>query len=598
MATTSYKAGDRIYGPANRNFFLHITTVHWNGDIEGTVHMPNGDEYWMKKGDGSWGTVWNGGGFFCNSNTTFEFKTIVYDYSYRWVQWRWFGNKYGNVIRYGHNPHTDIAAGSHDGPKWEGGDEFVRTAGYSPNDWMLVDGTYQWAEGLWAGDWYGWYWGNYNDLAHNKYARPVKGQIRRKSPLKNEAYSGVMVVDGIRSIPDKTPPAITTFDGKNTGDVLIPKNPYVYESYFDINFKYYEDTSKFYYNAHDGTFTDPSGNKRDMDIKNGTRLTEYGTYTVSVRVRNKESQDLVIEHPVTMVKRDPIPPPSVIIYDKQDPSIEYDMSNRVFIGPCYPTITVPYQCVVENCIINGEQYSLGSALYENGTYNMKVVIRKVTNNMYAEASALFTIDNLPPDPPKITIGQDSWQGKDFGLVGRYPNPVSPVITSQPGSSISQKVWYKENLKSTTWTPIQPDQTYYKKGIYRIEAVAKKHTNKLTSDPTIIEFYKKIKYRFTITLTPDTLCYRTIASVNFPNDLTLKKMYKIDDGEWKWYRDPVKIYKNCVMYVKSLDGDDDYESFITAKVIDIIDTEPPKKPIIVGVEEGDITTVVIPTVKLK
>jgi hypothetical protein len=155
--------------------------------------------------------------------------------------------------------------------------------------------------------------------------------------------------------------------------------------------------------------------------------------------------------------------------------------------------------------------------------------------------------------------------------------------------------YFKAKASDAWQEISFINTCNNKGYYKIDSVAHKLSNGLYSEKhTIVTFQKKIKYTWTITLSPDVLCYRTSATINFIADTTLKCQYQIDGEGWKWYREPVKIYKNCTIQARSLDGDDDYESNITSKVVDIIDTATPTAPVIAGVTEGAVGTIFIPT----
>jgi hypothetical protein len=582
LANTTYKVGDKLYG-TNRSFYLKVERVYGDGDIEVSFKTPSGNRKFYSFKGSPWTTLPSR--LRINGTGNFGLKVETDDYQYTWDGWRWFGNKSGsNQMRYGRNPYNFINKGSQDGPRWQGSDTFVKDCGRNPNTWEVVSGTYKWANKTSQGDWSGWIKGNYQGVIKNDYARPVTAKLKLKNPKVKSTTSGTIKINAL-------PPSITILDGKNK-NYVIPENPGTYERPKAVKVTWKEDTTNFTYTVSNTTFRDIDGNKSNITMKNGTTLSEFGTYTITVTCENKVSK-VKDSSTCTIEIVDPVPPPAISIFDNKVKTIKYDMSNKVFLGPCYPTITVPANCEVTTSVIDGSSYTLASELVENKTYNMKVVVRKTTNNLTSAASAIFTIDNTPPKAPIIHIDKD-YQGRDFGLVGYFPNPVSPTITAEPGCQIYTKVYYKKDAKATEWTQITEKQTYSDKGIYRIESRAKKLTNGLYSDYTIVQFYKKIKYRFTITLSPNDLCYRTIATVNFPEDPTLKCFYKIDDGEWRWYRDPVKIYKNCIIYVKSQDGDDGYESYITSKIVDIIDTEDPSVPVIKGVSEGDVKQVVTPT----
>jgi hypothetical protein len=397
-------------------------------------------------------------------------------------------------------------------------------------------------------------------------------------------------------IIDPTPADIVIKDANRDMRVMT-EAPGTYNSAKSIKPTWAQDTTKFKYTRSDMTYTDLDGNTSNIDIQRDSVLSNYGTYTLTVEEENLSSGESD-SYSVIMVISDPVPPPRIDWFEKTEPSLIYDFRNQVFIDTRYPTITIPDKCVLISATINGGPFSLGSPVTENGLYTLKAIVEKTTNKMQSIAEGNFIIDNVPPDPPIIRIGDGvEYQGKDYGLVERrFPNPVTPSISVQEGAIvIDRKLYYKKNLWETSWTEIPWKATLSDRGIYRIEAKAKKLSNGLISEMTAVEFYKKIKYRYSITLNPNDYCYRTIATVNFPDDPFLKFQYKLGDGEWKWYRDPVKIYDNTIMYVRSLDGDDDYESEITAKIIDIIDKKPPTEPVIGGVSEGDVkASPVIPT----
>ena len=404
----------------------------------------------------------------------------------------------------------------------------------------------------------------------------------------------------------KVPFGAWQFIGKNFHRELVPPTLADFVIVDDISGDAIYNNQNFYPSVKpdwkprdsDATYSASLQGPITIDNYNPTTLTTEGVYYLTINA-SKTNQDgtTTQSHNVSFQIRDPYPPPKPVIYDKSDNYI-YNATNKVFVIDRYPTCDIPDNVDV-TVTLNGNNYALGSMVSDNGLYTITVTFTKRNNHMSSSATGVFEIDKTPPDPPIITIGSNSWQGKNFGEVGKYPNPVTPIVTVQSGCQLEAEYSYKEHLKYQ-WTTPNVDEMkiniFSTKGYYKIKARAYKPHNGLYSDYTIIVFQKKILYTWIITLNPSIPCYRTIASVDFIDDPTLKKMYKIDNGEWMWYRDPVKIYKNCIMQVKSLDGDDDYESNITSKFINIIDTTPPDKPIIEGVSENDVKNIVIPTVK--
>ncbi|ALN97702.1 hypothetical protein Bp8pS_023 [Bacillus phage vB_BpuM-BpSp] len=595
MPATAYKKGQKIYG-SNKSFYIKVEQIYSNGDIKISFHTPKGNRKYYSLNGGKWTTIPSS--LRITKNGKITLKTEVDDYDIHWETWNWFGNKYEkNRMTYGVPPYAYISYKSKDKPRSQTSSQFIDTTGLG-SAYEMIPGTYQWANTVSQGDWSGWYKGNFVRAVRNTYRRPVKAKVRRKKPKITTTSSGTIKITGIRSIPDEPPADITIFDIKNSlkNKIEIPDKPSDYYVNRPVKVYWETDTSKYTYKTSNTTYQTFLGNKKDYSISNNQILTDYGTYNLKVTATGKVSGKSDSSE-VSITIADPAPVPKITIFDKEKPSIIYDITNKVFVGPCFPTIKVPDKCVLVSAKLNGKTYTLGDPVVENGLYTITVVVRRTTNNKTATATGIFTIDNTPPDPPIIRIGSESWQGRDFGLVGKYPSPVSPIIQVETGAIAITKVYYRKDLFDTQWVEVPEQSTYTKKGIYRIVSRAKKLSNQLESTNTIIEFYKKIKYRYTITLSPNELCYRTIATVNFPfEDKTMKFLYKIDDGEWKFYRDPVKIYDNCVIYVKSLDGDDDYESYLTSKIVDIIDKEEPKIPEFEGVEEGDIKTSITPTLK--
>jgi hypothetical protein len=594
MSLTKYKVGDTINGD-KRGFYLKVKKVYSDGDIDVSVNAPSGySSYEYKVGNGSWAKMYNGGNHHISNNTvvyiratkkgTPETKEVS--------PWSWFGNYWSkNTIVYGYGP-TLYKKGSNAKPVWSDSvSKLVGVTGINKSEWEYVPGTYRWATTESYGT-FGWTDGGYKGAfvdpitkGKNRYARRIKYKIRKKK-VPDIVVQASIRVDGIGT-PDTTKPNIVVKDQLNSNRVIPDYE--VYERTKDVK-PYWEESSKFNWSISNATYTDINGKKSNFTMSNGKTLKEYGTYTFTITAVNKETPSIKDSKSYTIVIKDNVPPPDFIIYEKNNKSIIYDMSNKVYLGPCHPTIDIPSQCDAE-AVLNGNSYTLGSPVSENGYYEITVTIKKRTNNKTRTKQGNFTIDNTPPEPPIIDIGDGNlYQGRDYGLIHeRFPNPINMKIKVETGATIvDRKVWYKKDLYSE-WKeiPSSNSMTFSNKGVYKITARAKKNSNGLYSDYTTLEVYKKNKYTWTITLNPNDLCYRTIATVNFSNDPTLKKMYKIDDGPWMWYRDPIKIYKNCILYVKSLDGDDNYESNITSKKIDIIDTYPPEPPKIIGVEEGDI-----------
>jgi hypothetical protein len=600
MALTGYKVGDIINDGSNTGYYLKVKTVYPDGDIDVSVHAPTGmNEYRYASNGGSWMNMTNGGNHHISDNGSVSIQTVKYTYETKWVQpWSYYGNKQSSTkMLYGRGP-TTYTKGSTAGPTW---DDWVTkleyVKGIVKSDWAYVNGTFQWGTTTSQGDWSGWYDGRYQDRVSNGWARPIKYQIKAKKPTKTTKT--VQIKISKIGTPDTTRPDITIYDRTGGGDIPIPEKPGEYNKDSSVKI-YWKVDSKFNYEVSGGKYTNLDGNTSNMNFSNNQVLTNYGTYEFTVKATNKETPSIYDTATVVIIIEDPYPPEDFIIYDKVTPSIIYDMSNKVYLGPQYPTITPPPKTTVISSLLNENSYTLGDAVVENGVYTISVTVRKSTNGKTLTKTGMFTIDNVPPDPPIIDVKDGNlYQGKDYGLVGRFPNPVTAEITVQSGAQVvDRKVWFRPHLWSTEWVEITPTSnmmTFTNKGIYKITARARKLSNGLYSDYTTVEVYKKIKNRYTITLNPNDYCYRTIATVNFPPDPMMKYQYKLGDGEWRWYRDPVKIYENTIMQVRSLDGDDNYESYITTKVIDIIDKAPPEPPKIGGVTEGAIGTSFVPTI---
>jgi hypothetical protein len=599
MALTQYKVGDIINDGSNTSYYLKVTKVYSDGDIDVSVNAPTGqNEYYYSINGGSWLNMSNGGNHHVSDNQTVSIKTIKYSYEEKWVQpWSYFGNKQSSTkILYGRGPWA-YTKGSTAGPQWDDWVTGLNETGYSTSSWSYVSGTYQWATTTSQGDWSGWYDGTYQDRVKNGWRRPIKYKIRAKNPTKSPKTVTIRITK--IGTPDTSKPSVIVYDRTGSGDIPIPEKPGEYNKDSSVKI-YWKVDSKFNYEVSGGKYTNLDGNTSNMSFSNNQVLTSYGRYEFTLKATNKETPSIYDSATVVIIIEDPYPPSDFVIFDKVTPSIIYDMSNKVYLGPQYPTITPPSKTTVSNVTLNGNPYTLGDAVVENGTYTISVTIKKSTNGKTLTKTGVFTIDNVPPEPPIIDVRDGNlYQGKDYGLVGRFPNPLSFEISVESGCQVvDRRVWYRPSLWSTEWVEITPTSnmmTLTNKGIYKITARAKKLRNGLLSEYTTVEVYKKIKNRYTITLNPNDYCYRTIATVNFPNDPMMKFQYKLGDGEWRWYRDPVKIYDNTIMQVRSLDGDDSYESYITAKVIDIIDKAPPEPPVIGGVSEGAISTSFVPTI---
>jgi hypothetical protein len=596
---SDYKVGQTLR-TGNSAFYAKVTEVQSDGDIKIRLYMPSGGTKFYNIG-GGWTTLPSGGVITLTKNVTLSMRVQKKTYDTVWDGFRWYGNIRKNGSSNPKNWHMVYGSmtkrfnyKSSDAPHWQGASTFIKDCGRSSSEWEYVSGTFKWNNSINSGNWSGWIKGDYKGQTENDYARPVTGKLKKKNPTIKNTDASVRITR-IKVI-DPTPADIVIVDA-NRKNKKIPPNPSEYTVATPIKVYWKEDTSKFSYSRTGMTYTDIDGNRENIDIVRNQVLKNYGTYTLTVTETNKTSGDRDT-YSVTMNIFDPVPPAAIHWYERDNKSLKYDDTFKVYIDTRHPTFDVPSGCDIVTSEMNGESFSRGSDVFENGRYVLKAVVRKRSNNMESAANGSFIIDNVPPEPPIIRIGNNvDYQGRDFGLVEqRFPNPVSITIAVQEGCSVVEReLYYKKSLWDTAWTRIDWKDPVTEKGIYRVTAKSRKLSNGLVSQATTVEFYKKIRWRYTITLNPNDLCYRTIATVNFPEDPLRKFQYKIDDGEWKWYRDPVKIYDNCIMYVRSLDADDDYESEITAKIIDIIDKEPPLEPKIGGVSDGDIKqSPVIPT----
>ena len=395
------------------------------------------------------------------------------------------------------------------------------------------------------------------------------------------------------SVGGITGSAIKFYDKYSGSMQVINDNPYEVDRDVII---YWDQESGYNYSVSNSSFTDLSGNTHSKSISRDDTLYDYGTYNLKV-TKTATDGSATISASIIIIIKDPTPADSATIYNKLMPSIIYTEDNQVFAATQYPTAKAPDGCTITEATLNDQGFTLGQSVSENGTYSVKITTKRTSNGSTAYATGIFEIDSTPPNAPTVNINStNNYQGKDFGLVGSYPNPISVAVTADDGCTVTSKAYFR--LKTTgTWVEIPFSNIYSDKGEYKIDSYAHKTRNGLDSDHTIVCFFKKVKATYTITLNPDGLCYRTFASINFPtDDPTLKCQYRINYGEWKWYREPVRIYDNCTISCRSLDGADDYESYITTKTIDIIDKIAPDAPVFTGVTEGEIATTVIPNIE--
>lgn len=405
--------------------------------------------------------------------------------------------------------------------------------------------------------------------------------------------------------------SLKIYNKYSDGDVDLMSEAPELNSYNTQACPFWKESDNQDYTVSGCTFTPKGGSSQSISISNGEIFTDYGTYTLTVSTSfkgdegNSESESVVFE------VKDNEPPKKPNIIDAVRPNeIIYDTMNRVYTGSCYPTLEefedgVEYETKLifypftDNKGHLGssttiDSFELGSELNESGKYKLKVTAKKGSNGKEASDSTIFSIDNMPPDPPIINVSGTDYTGIN-GEVGKFPQPVPVRIKVDEGCTYSQEVWFKKR-KKTKWIKIDPKKVYEIKGYYKVRAVSIKTRNKMESDPSEVMFQRKIKYDWIITLDPNKPCYRTRASVNFDSvqDISLKRMYKINDGEWKWYLGPVFIYENCTFYAKSLDGDDDYPSNIASKVIDIVDDSTPNIPNI-NIPNGATGTKFVPKI---
>jgi hypothetical protein len=604
MSLTGYSVGDVLTSDKGSGFYLKVTKVYSDGDIDVSVNAPSGYNSYQYAGSDSapWAPMTNGGNHHISNNTTVWIRVTKNNNEEKWVEpWSWYGNYWSKtVIAYGYGPNL-YTKGSNAAPAWSDSvSSLYGVTGITKSEWQYVSGTYQWANSESSGT-FGWTDGGYKGAyvdpvtkGQNRYARRIKYKIKKKNSGATETIAKISVTK--IGTPDTSSPTIDVKDAKNSNATIPPNSTYSRPS--DVK-PFWNEDSKFTWTISKVKFTNLNGQSSESSMYSNKVFSEYGTYEWTITATNKETSSISTSKTFKVRIEDVVPPPDFKIYDKMTPSIIYDTSNQVYLGPCYPTIDVPSGCDVE-AILNTNPYSLGSSVSENGYYEITVTTTKRTNGMTKTKHGNFTIDNIPPEAPIIDVGDGNlYQGMDYGLIEeRFPNPIAMRINVESGAQVvDREVWFKKDLFSE-WTRLSQtsnSMTFSNKGIYKITARARKSSNGLYSDYTTVEVYKKIKYRWSISLSPNDLCYRTIATPNFSADKTLKFQYKINDGTWQWYRDPIKIYKNCNISVRSLDGDDDYESYITTKVVDIIDTVPPAPPVIEGVEDGGIYLgVAIPT----
>lgn len=381
--------------------------------------------------------------------------------------------------------------------------------------------------------------------------------------------------------------------------------------YNDACTPWWEEVTGQTYSVTGCTFTPATGGSAGgISITNGTKYTNFGTYTLTVKTTLTLTGATDTCSVIFKIK-DTTPPAKPKIVDAVDPTnIKYDMTPRWYLGPCHPKVspmetgveydaTLTYTPFTNNIgtlasspAYSNQYYLLGSILKDSGYYQLKVTATKQTNGLTETRNVIFYIDNMPPDPPTITVDGVGYKGV-YGEIAKLTTPIPHNVTVQPGCTCETHVYFKLR-RADPWVEITPLVVYNDKGYYKIHAVATKTRNGLKSNPSEVVFQKKIKYDWLITIDPNTKCYRTVATIHFDNDYSLKKMYKINNGAWKWYLGPVFIYENCTIYAKSLDGDDDYESNITSKVIDVIDSSAPTTPT-VNITEGDVGSIFVPQI---
>lgn len=654
---TSYNVGDKLYG--SNGFYITITKINADQSINFKMTFPRTGTYkWYAEGyhrKGSWATVPNNNFEIKNwsLNTWIQMKVEYTTVQKCTKSISWWGNKYGNIIVYGNPPYgnydtrTDwkdrAPAKTHTADYW-------RRYFNLDSKWSMVSGSYRWEK---SGNFAYWGWrkeANYGPYK-NSYAKKFLIDFQKKvSDNRSTKSITINKIKDTKIYPDPFyffansiqpvnrmlfSPADNTYElsspwaAAEPGGIILNRN-------FTLLWSSDSSGPDNYYNytVIEAKLTKPNTNTPiniKQEILEQQPLTEIGDYYVKVKGQVNSSQGnatgIITEEEVkfTLVDLTPATPP--IIYESGNPSHRYDMTKRIYNNDRHPAWDEleghSYSAVYDYYAFENEGYDVkqvsdcvefanGSALAKDGQYELRVNSMYNRNGKTARSECLFIIDKRRPNPPTIIVNGDRYTGawNDRVPVQYIDNAtiqieLPPYCTSQVEiywKRYNRDSWIKQELSQENMfennTIKLEKESYFTKnvGSYKIVARAFKYTNDTVSEDSEVIFKVKSKRTFDINLTPNTLCYRTIASINFPiGEPGLRKYYAIDDGEWKYYLEPIYIYKNCT--IKCMASDEDgFESYITNKEVNIIDTSYPRAPEISNVNEGDYKDPFTPTIQ--
>lgn len=654
---TDYKVGDKLYG--SNGFYITITKVNSDQSINFKMTFPRSGTYkWYAEGyhkKGQWATVPNNNFEIKNwsKNTWIQMK-VEYSTTKRCSKSiSWWGNKYGNSIIYGNPPYGnyDIHKDVNDkAPEKTHSAEYWRKYFGLDSGWRMVSGSYRWER---SGNFAYWGWRketNYGPY-RNQYAKRFIIDFEKKTS--SDKGTKAITINKIKSTkvyPDPFyffaneikpvnrmlfAPAENNYELSSPyiqaepGGVILNRNfRLLWSSDSEVMDNYYSYTVVEAKLTKQGTTTQIDIAR---EITEQQPLTEIGDYYVKIRGQVRADQGnaagIVTIEEVKFTLVDLTPATPAIIYNGTDKQDRYDMSKKIYNkdrNPAWDELQGhSYNAVYDYYSFENEGYDVkqvssclefsnGTTLSKDGQYELRVDSIYNRNGKSARTECLFIIDKRRPNPPTIVVNGDSyigaWNDKvptQYVDIAKIEILLPPYCTGQVDiywKRYNRDSWAKqelsqENMFETGTIKMEKDSYFTKQsGTYKIVARAYKTTNDTVSEDSVAIFKVKQKRTFDITLSPNTLCYRTVATINFPpTEPGLRKYYAINDGEWKYYLEPIFIYENCTIRCMAAD-EDGFESYITTKEVNIIDKSFPRAPEITNVKEGDYKDPFTPTIK--
>lgn len=636
-----------MYG--SNGFYITITAVNADQSINFKMTFPMSGTYkWYAEGyhkKGTWATVPNNNFEIKNwtKNTWIQMK-VEYSTTQKCSKTiSWWGNLYGNYIVYGNPPYGNYdirkdynqkaPAKTHTADYWR--KYFELDAG-----WSMVSGSYRWEK---TGNFDHWGWRKETNYGPYKNQYAKRFYIDFKKKVNNSKSTKAITISKIKDTkiyPDPFYFFANSIQPVNRMHFAPANNTYELSSPYiqaepggtilNRNFVLlWSSSSEGMDNYYDYTVVEAKltkqGTTNKIDVKQEISeqqpLTDIGDYYVKVKGRvnsnGGNAEGIITEEEVNFKLIDLTPATPAIIYNDKNKNDLYDNTKKIYNTSRNPawdeleghSYTAEYDYYtfenegydvkqISDCV----EFSNGSTLSNDGQYELRVNSIYNRNGKSVRTGCLFIIDKRVPNPPTIIVNGDSYSGNwNDKVPTQYPDYAKIEIKLPPYCTGQVDIYWKrynndswikqnlsqENLFETNCVKMEKDTFFTKiSGNYKIVARAYKYTNNTVSSDSVAIFKVKSKRTFDINLSPNTFCYRTIATINFPPaEPGLRKYYAIDDGEWKYYLEPLFIYENCT--IKCMASDEDgFESYITTKEVNIIDKTYPKAPEIKNVKEGD------------